>query len=81
MEPLPRAVNETSENVHGPLTPTRKPLRTWAGQGTGATCNRCGGSIDPHQIEYEVEMPRGSDASSLHFHLACYREWTGPAIR
>jgi hypothetical protein len=76
MEPLLRAVSETSENVDVPPMPIRKPLRTWAGQGTGTTCNGCGGSIGPHQIEYEVEMPQGSNAPSLHFHLACYRDWT-----
>jgi hypothetical protein len=64
------------------VTPTRKPLRTWAGHGTGATCKECGGQIEPHQIEYEIELPEGSDApsaagGSLHFHFVCYRDWTG----
>jgi len=86
MEPLLQAVSETSENVDvpgrsSPLMPTRRPLRTWAGHGTGAICNGCGGAIEPHQIEYEIEMPQGSDAPSLHFHFACYRDWTARGIR
>jgi hypothetical protein len=77
-------ISETSENVDLPGRPgaaVPRPLRTWAGHGTGATCNGCGGSIEPHQIEYEIEMPQGSDALSLHFHFACYRDWTGRGIR
>jgi hypothetical protein len=81
MEPLLRPIAKTSDNVEAPLMPIPKPLRTWAGAGTGTTCNRCGGSIEPHQIEYEIEMPQGSDAPSLHFHFACYRDWTGRGIR
>ena len=52
-----------------------RPLRTWAGHGTGATCNGCGGLIQPSEIEYEIELPEGSDARTLHFHFACYRSW------
>jgi hypothetical protein len=80
METLLRASSETSESIDVSLMPKR-PLRTWAGHGTGATCNGCGGSIEPHQIEYEIEMPPGSDAPSLHFHFVCYRDWTGGGTR
>ena len=80
METLGQARSETSENADVSLMPSR-PLRTWAGHGTGAICNGCGGSIEPHQIEYEIEMPQGSDAPSLHFHFACYRDWTARGIR
>jgi hypothetical protein len=80
METLGQARSEPSENADVPLMP-RRPLRTWAGHGTGAICNGCGGSIEPHQIEYEIEMPQGSDAVSLHFHFVCYRDWTGRESR
>ena len=80
METLRQARSETSENVDVSLMP-RRPLRTWAGHGTGAICNGCGGSIEPHQIEYEIEMPQGSDAPLLHFHFACYRDWTARGTR
>ena len=77
MEPLLRTGSETTENVDVSLMPQREPLRTWAGHGTGVICNGCGESIQAHEIEYEVEMPPGSDVPALNFHLACYRTWTG----
>lgn len=52
-----------------------EPLRTWAGHGTGVICNGCGERIQAHEIEYEVEMPAGSTAATLNFHLGCYRSW------
>lgn len=56
-------------------------LRTWAGHGTGALCDGCGNSIEAHEIEYEVELPADSANPALHFHLDCYRFWTGRGIR
>lgn len=58
-----------------------KALRTWAGHGTGATCNGCGGPIKAHEIEYEIEQPAASNTASLHFHFECYKTWTGRGIR
>ena len=78
--------NETSGNVDlrgrtSPLVPNPKRLRTWAGYGTGETCNGCGGSIGPQEIEYEIETAAGSN-TTLRFHFECYRDWsartTGP---
>jgi hypothetical protein len=80
METPLRAVVGTTENVDVPL-PFPKPLRTWAGHGTGATCNGCGGAIQAHEIEYEIEQPAGSDVRSLHFHFVCYKSWTDRRIR
>jgi hypothetical protein len=63
------------------VIPSRKPLRTWAGHGTGATCNGCGRSIHPPDIEYEIQLPAGSEERSLRFHFACYRTWMGRGTR
>ena len=81
MATLVRAGSETSGNVDprgrpSPLMPNPKRLRTWAGYGTGEICNGCGGAIGPHEIEYEIEMPAGSDTPTLHFHFGCYRDWS-----
>jgi hypothetical protein len=81
METLVRATSETSENVDvrgrpSPLMQNPKLLRTWAGHGSGATCDGCGGLIGPDQIEYEIELPQGSETPSLYFHFGCYRNWT-----
>ena len=77
MEMSLRTGSETAESVDLPLTRQREPLRTWAGHGTGAICNACGAPIQAHEIEYEVEMPAGSEAPTLNFHLMCFRNWTG----
>lgn len=69
-----------------PLKAYRKPLRTWAGHGTGAQCNGCGEAIQSHDIEYEIELPTqdeqrplrfqpSNNGRSLHFHLGCYKNW------
>ena len=81
MEMSVRTGSETPEKVDSSLVRQREPLRTWAGHGTGVTCNGCGEPIKAHEIEYEVEMPAGSDAPSLNFHLLCYRNWTGRGSR
>ena len=54
--------------------PVRRPLRTWAGHGTGIACNACGAAINEKDIEYEVELSSGSDGT-LHFHFNCYQDW------
>ena len=73
--------SDTAEKIDLPLMRQREPLRTWAGHGTGAICNACGAPIQAHEIEYEVEMPAGSAAPTLNFHLMCYRNWTGRGSR
>jgi hypothetical protein len=81
MEMSARTASETAENVDAPLPPHREPLRTWAGHGTGLTCDGCGESIKTSEIEYEVELPPGGDTQALHFHIVCYRNWTGRGTR
>jgi hypothetical protein len=53
----------------------QQPLRTWAGNGTGATCGFCGRSIEAHEIEYEIELPPPATGRSLRFHFHCHRAW------
>ena len=89
METSAQVGSKTVENVDVPLTAYRKPLRTWAGHGTGARCSSCGETIQPQDIEYEIELPTmngerpmrfqpGTDGRSLRFHFACYRKWSHP---
>ncbi len=58
---------------------TQSGTRTWAGHGTGATCNGCGNPVQTHEIEYEIESMDG--APTLHFHFNCYRTWSGRGVR
>jgi hypothetical protein len=48
-----------------PPTPYRKPLRTWAGHGTGAICHGCNEIIQAHEIEYEIELAPGEGAAAV----------------
>jgi len=57
------------------LLPYEDPVRTWAGYGTGATCNVCGLAVNVHDIEYEVELLTDGSVRTLRFHLKCYRIW------
>jgi hypothetical protein len=87
METSERVFSDATERGDVPLMRNTRPLRTWAGHGSGATCSGCGQSIRPQEIEYEIELPAsgaerpqryqpGSDGKSLRFHFACYRNWT-----
>ena len=55
-------------------SPAKRPLRTWAGHGTGVPCNACGAAIGEKDIEYEVELLPES-VRTLHFHFNCYQDW------
>jgi hypothetical protein len=81
METPLRAINHPRDSTEQTLLPYQEPLRTWAGHGTGALCNGCACRIQAHEIEYEIEMPRGNSVPSLHFHFVCYRNWTGRGAR
>jgi hypothetical protein len=39
--------------------PRDKPLKTWAGAGTGQTCAVCGARLTEGDIEYELEFASG----------------------
>jgi hypothetical protein len=39
--------------------PRDKPLKTWAGLGTGKTCAVCGARLTAADIEYELEFASG----------------------
>jgi hypothetical protein len=53
--------------------PHQRMIQTWAGQGSGASCDLCGHPIGTHEIEYEVKAQ--SPVQVLRFHLTCYRQW------
>jgi hypothetical protein len=49
------------------------PDQRWGGPGTGAQCMLCGAATEPHEIEIEIDNPRGGNGhcDSLCFHAAC----------
>ena len=77
-----RRMSGTSERLHmatesQPASlPYRPPLRAWAGRGSGTACRLCGGAIEAHQVEYELELePAAAERIVLYMHLECYQRW------
>ena len=64
----------TSDGGPQPLV-YQKPLQTWASRGTGATCDLCSARINPHQIEYQVELASDGVTRMLNMHFACHQRW------
>jgi hypothetical protein len=54
------------------ILPDAEPIRIWAGYGNGTVCDGCEISIEPKEVEHEVELENGR---TLHFHIACARLW------
>jgi hypothetical protein len=48
----------------------------WVGPGTGQVCAVCAVSIQPSDVEYEVQHGE----SRLHAHLACYTIWSDESL-
>jgi hypothetical protein len=59
----------------------QKPLRTWASRGTGAICDLCDHRINPHEIEYQVELAADGVTRMLHMHFACHQRWASEGRR
>ncbi len=68
------SAKDLETETSGLISPQRR-LRTWAGRGTGAPCNLCGRAIQPHEVEYEIELAATSAVQNLRFHFNCYRAW------
>ena len=54
------------------ILPTDDSVKTWAGYGTGLTCDGCDAPITSSEPEHEEEM---SDGRTLRFHVACDGLW------
>jgi hypothetical protein len=52
--------------------PCDEPGKVWAGPGNGAHCVACGKSIEPTEIEFEVDLPSGR---TLRLHRRCRAIW------
>jgi hypothetical protein len=59
----------------------QKPLRTWASRGTGTICDLCEIRIQPHEIEYQVELGSDGDTRMLNMHFACHQRWASEGRR
>jgi hypothetical protein len=50
------------------ILPREVPARTWAGPGTGKTCDACDIEIVPAEMEHELDLRNGR---TLGFHQRC----------
>jgi hypothetical protein len=75
---LPDADGSDGERIPVPFG---IPRRTWAGRGSGGPCDLCHQIVQPHQVEYEVELVLGNLPRVLHLHFECYQEWALNARR
>ncbi len=58
--------------------PRTPPQRIWGGCGCGEPCPICCRSIEPAELEMELEFkaPDGGDAArEFHMHLRCFVAW------
>ena len=55
------------------LLPIVKPLKTFAGLGTGRLCEGCGRSIALTDLEYELEF---ANERTILLHRDCFAIWS-----
>ena len=58
--------------------PARRPVRSWAGKGSGASCLLCAREITPDDVELELEFVDASPHNaplSCRVHSKCFAAW------
>ncbi len=54
------------------ILPNVDPVSTWAGYGSGRSCDGCEMIIGPKEAEHEAELANGR---TLRFHAVCETLW------
>jgi len=54
------------------LLPRHHPVKSWAGFGTGESCDGCDQPILATEVEYEVDF---AESLTLRFHVTCEQIW------
>ena len=57
--------------------PREKPVKVWAGYGTGVACSACDDVIRPAQAQYDFT----SDGLELRVHVGCFGLWEAECRR
>jgi hypothetical protein len=63
--------------------PTHHPVKSWAGFGTGASCDGCDQPILATEVEHELDF---AESATRRFHATCEAIWralvdgAGPAV-
>jgi len=64
-----RAMDSTIERkLSAGLLPRHHPVKSWAGFGTGESCDGCDQLIFATEVEYEVDF---GESLTLRFHATC----------
>jgi hypothetical protein len=58
-------------------SPTKPPAKCYVGKGTRRTCDACGRTIMPDEVEVEVDL---TSSETLIFHRDCHGMWQDAAI-
>jgi hypothetical protein len=51
------------------------PVQMWGGTGAGRLCALCDKTIEPNEMELEVEQRIDGEIYPLRFHVACHSLW------
>ncbi len=81
MEPLrPSATEIIHDKLRLRVLPATGAIATYAGLGTGLTCDGCDGEVGHKDLEYQILL---ADGAVLHFHARCALVWEalGAALR
>lgn len=55
--------------------PRDRPARSWGGSGSGELCPVCGRTIEPTEMEWELEFGAadgGEEVRAFHLHRCCF---------
>ena len=55
--------------------PRVEPLQIWGGKSAGGYCALCDQSIEPDEMELEVERRIDGELAPLRFHVVCHSLW------
>ena len=57
------------------MLPSSRPVRSFAGMGSGERCALCDVPINRNEIEDEIEVVQGEALRVLKFHRPCASAW------
>jgi hypothetical protein len=67
------------DKLDAAVLPVDRPVKLWAGLGTGELCTVCERPILPAQAEYEPQYDDGRP--TIRLHMGCYGLWQTELIR
>jgi len=56
--------------------PEARFVRLWGGMGSQCRCDACGETIEPDEVEYELEFSQDTESITLRLHRECWENWS-----